>query len=54
MQKSFENSEHHLYKNQLLELSGEYDQALQHLETIRSQVFDLQAWKEAKGMASRL
>lgn len=49
MNKSFENSEHHLYKNYLMELAGNYEQALEHLEKIRTQVLDSHAWREAKG-----
>jgi hypothetical protein len=49
MTKSFENSEHHLYKNYLLELGEQYEAALKHLETVQKQVLDIQAWKEAKG-----
>ncbi len=49
MKKSYENSEHHLYKNYVLELGGQYDAALQHLDKIQKQVLDMQAWKEAKG-----
>ena len=49
MKKSYENSEHHLYKNYVLELGGQYDAALMHLDKIQKEVLDIQAWKEAKG-----
>ncbi|KAJ2456267.1 hypothetical protein EV183_000194 [Coemansia sp. RSA 2336] len=37
-----------LYKNSLMELNGDYQQALEHLKEIRPQITDVTAWKEQK------
>lgn len=42
----FEKSELHMYHNMLLEETGDYQSALDHLLEIESQVTDKRAWKE--------
>ncbi|KAJ2350187.1 hypothetical protein GGF43_004317, partial [Coemansia sp. RSA 2618] len=44
----YQTSELLLYKNWLLELNGDYQQALDHLKEIRLQILDVTAWKEKK------
>ncbi|KAJ3292600.1 N-alpha-acetyltransferase 16, NatA auxiliary subunit [Borealophlyctis nickersoniae] len=44
----FENSELLLYKNLILEESGDYNKALDDLAAIRTKVVDQRGWKEAK------
>ncbi|RKO93510.1 NMDA receptor-regulated protein 1-domain-containing protein [Blyttiomyces helicus] len=44
----FENSELALYKNMIIEESGDYPKALEHLKSCRSKVVDQRAWKEAR------
>ncbi|KAJ2408928.1 hypothetical protein J3F80_001721 [Coemansia sp. RSA 2526] len=41
-------SELSLYKNWLIELNGDYQQALEHLKEIRPQIVDITGWKEKK------
>ncbi|KAJ3079465.1 N-alpha-acetyltransferase 15, NatA auxiliary subunit [Quaeritorhiza haematococci] len=45
----FDHSEMLLYKNQVIEESGEFEKALKHLEEIEKKVLDKRAWKETKG-----
>ncbi|KAI8816496.1 NMDA receptor-regulated protein 1-domain-containing protein, partial [Fimicolochytrium jonesii] len=44
----YENSEMLMYKNFIIEESGDNDKALAHLAEIRSKVVDKRGWKEAK------
>ncbi|TPX56185.1 hypothetical protein PhCBS80983_g04730 [Powellomyces hirtus] len=44
----YENSEMLMYKNLVIEESGDYQKALTHLEEIRGKVVDKRGWKEAK------
>ena len=46
----FEHSELVLYKNMILEESGDIAGALKHLEASRDQVLDHLAWREKRGM----
>ncbi|RCI04721.1 hypothetical protein CU098_012779, partial [Rhizopus stolonifer] len=46
----FERSELHMYENMLLEEAGDYQQALDHLIEIESQVTDKRAWKEKNAL----
>ncbi|KAJ3174921.1 hypothetical protein HDU87_006587 [Geranomyces variabilis] len=44
----YERSEMLMYKNLLIEESGDFQKALTHLDEIRGKVVDKRAWKEAK------
>ncbi|KAH6586115.1 hypothetical protein BASA50_009605 [Batrachochytrium salamandrivorans] len=44
----FENSEMMLYKNMIIEESGDYTRALEHLDSIRGKVLQVREWREAK------
>ncbi|KAJ3191514.1 N-alpha-acetyltransferase 16, NatA auxiliary subunit [Irineochytrium annulatum] len=47
---AFENSEVYLYKNTVMEESGDLAKAIEHLNEIEGKVVDKKSWKEAKGM----
>ncbi|KAJ2705451.1 hypothetical protein FB645_002434 [Coemansia sp. IMI 203386] len=44
----YEISETLMYKNWLIELKGDYQQALEHLKEIRPKILDVTGWKEQK------
>ncbi|KAJ1819837.1 hypothetical protein LPJ75_001087 [Coemansia sp. RSA 2598] len=44
----YEISELSMYKNWLIELNGDYQQALEHLKEIRPKILDITGWKEQK------
>jgi len=46
---NYEDSEIHLYQNQLLEEAGDIEKALQHLEDNKSQITDTLYWRQKKG-----
>jgi tetratricopeptide (TPR) repeat protein len=46
---AYENSELVLYRNMILEESGEYTEALEYLRSIETQVKDRVTFQEAKG-----
>ena len=39
-----------MYRNFIIEESGDFERALKDLEHIKSNVVDERAWKESKGM----
>ena len=45
---AYEESESHLYRNMLIEESGDYARALEHLNTVRTHVVDKRTWSEAR------
>ncbi|KAE8915082.1 N-terminal acetyltransferase A complex auxiliary subunit [Phytophthora fragariae] len=46
---NYEDSEIHLYQNQLLEEAGDVEKALNHLEDTKSQITDTLFWRQKKG-----
>jgi peptide alpha-N-acetyltransferase len=45
----YEHSELMLYKNMIYEESGNLEKALDHLDTVQSQICDKRSWKEKRG-----
>jgi hypothetical protein len=46
---NFEHSEMLLYHNLIIEESGKFDKALEHLELIEGDICDRRSWKEKRG-----
>jgi peptide alpha-N-acetyltransferase len=47
---NFEHSEMLLYHNLIIEESGKFDKALEHLESIENDICDRRSWKEKRGL----
>jgi hypothetical protein len=47
---NFEHSEMLLYHNLIIEESGKFENALEHLESIKEEICDHRSWKEKRGL----
>jgi len=51
---NFEHSEMLLYHNLIIEESGNFERALEHLESIKEDICDRRSWKEKRGLDYQL